>query len=126
MHETALCPNGFRVLQAPAPTRMLSTHNLRQDLNLPGSNSGPHPADFPLGSAESRAAARALLSCQPITVVDFGTLPMPLPTYEEILRDWKDEGDCYTHEQRRDSTLLRRAILKDSDAFRRIRASSPK
>jgi hypothetical protein len=84
-----------------------------------------HPADSPLGSARSRAAARALLLSQPIFVVDFGTLPMPvedLPTYEELLRDWDDQDDRYTHEERVDSTLFRSAILKDSEAFRRIKA----
>ena len=29
---------------------------------LPATHSGPRPADFPLGSLESRAAARALLT----------------------------------------------------------------
>ena len=80
------------------------------------------PGDFPLGSAASRAAARTLLLRQPITAVDFGTLPIPLPSFEEILRE--EEGDRYTHEQRRDSTVFRCAILKDSDAFRRLNASS--
>jgi hypothetical protein len=96
-----------------------------KDLILPGPNSNPHPADFPLGSAESRAAARVILSRQPIFIVDTDTLPIPsesLPTYEELLRDWKDEGDRYTHEQRRDSTLCRCAILKDSEEFRRVKA----
>jgi hypothetical protein len=82
------------------------------------------PGDFPLGSAASRAAARTILLRQPITVVDFGTLPIPLPSLEEILRDWKDESDRYTHDQRRDNTVSRCAILKDSDAFRRLNASS--
>jgi hypothetical protein len=85
-----------------------------------------HPADFPLGSAESFAAARALLSRQQIFIVDFGTLPISLVSYEEILRDWKDEGDRYTHEQMRGNTLFRCAVLKDSDCFRRIKASSTK
>ncbi len=31
---------------------------------LPATHSGPRPADFPLGSLESRAAARALLTIQ--------------------------------------------------------------
>jgi hypothetical protein len=67
-----------------------------------------------------------MLSHQPITIVDFGTLPIAfecLPSYEELLRDWKDEGDRYTHELLRDNTLHRSAILKDSNEFRRIRAS---
>jgi hypothetical protein len=58
--------------------------------------------------------------------VDFGTLPIPLPSFEEILRDWKDEGDRYTHEQRRDNTVFRCAILKDSDDFGRLNMSSAK
>ena len=82
------------------------------------------PRDFSLGSAASRAAARTLLLRQPIAVVDFVTLPIPLPSFEETLRDWKDEGDRYTQEQRRDNTVYRCAILKDSDAFRRLNASS--
>ena len=96
---------------------------------LPGSNSNARPADYPLGSAESRAAARVILSRQPIFIVDTGTLPIPfesLPSYEELLRDWKDEGDRYTHEQRRDSTLCRCAILKDSEEFRRVKEGSVK
>lgn len=32
---------------------------------LPATGSGPKPADFPLGSVESRAAARAMLSERP-------------------------------------------------------------
>jgi hypothetical protein len=99
-------------------------HNEREDWDVCGSNPIGRPADFPLGSAQSRAAARALLSRQPIFIVDFGTLPISLPSYEEILRDWKDEGDRYTHEQMRDNTLFRCAVLKDSDSFRRIKESS--
>jgi hypothetical protein len=93
------------------------------------SNSSSHPADFPLGSAESRAAARAMLSRQPIFIVDTGTLPIALeslPSYEELMRSWKDEGDRYTHEQRRDNTLFRCAIPKESDEFRRIKEGSAK
>ena len=100
-----------------------------KDLKLCDSNSRSHPADFPLGSTESRAAARALLSRQPIFVVDTGTLPIPpeeLPSYEQLMRSWKDEGDRYSHEQRRDSTLCRCAILKDSGEFRRVKAGSVK
>lgn len=90
------------------------------------SPSNPHPADFPIGSAESRAEARAILKRQPIFIVDFGTLPISMPNYEEVLRDWKDEGDRYAHEQMRDSTLFRCAILKDSNDFKRIKARSAK
>jgi hypothetical protein len=36
----------------------------RNQLTLPATNSGPRPGDFPLGSAKSRAAARALLRNQ--------------------------------------------------------------
>jgi hypothetical protein len=94
--------------------------NQSHDSSQCGSNSRPHPADFPLGSPESRAAARALLSRQPMFILDFGTLPVLLPSYEEILRNWKDEGDRYTEETMRDRTLSRRSVLKDSDAFRRL------
>jgi hypothetical protein len=65
-----------------------------------------------------------MLLHQPIFIADTGTLPIPgesLPTYEELLLDWKDEGDRYTHEQRRDNTLCRCAILKDSEEFRRVK-----
>ena len=65
-----------------------------------------------------------MLSHQPIMIVDSGTLPIfydGLPSCEELLRDWKDEGDRYTHELLRDNTLHRSAILKDSNEFRRIR-----
>lgn len=56
--------------------------------------------------------------------MDFGTLPIPyefLPTHEEILRDWKDCGDRYTHEQKRDTVLFKCTIMKDSDEFRFIK-----
>jgi hypothetical protein len=82
------------------------------------------PADFPLGSAESRAAARAMLLRRPLFVIDFDSLPIPhefLPSYEELLRDWEDEGDHYMHEMIRDDVLFRSAILKDSEAFKRIK-----
>jgi hypothetical protein len=101
-------------------------HNQLKDLNLSSWNSSPHPAVFPLGSAESRAAARTMLLRKPITIVDFGTLPLPLPSYEELLREWKDEGDRYTHEQRRDNTLFMCAIPKDSEDFRSITEGSAK
>jgi hypothetical protein len=90
-------------------------------------DSGVHPSNFPLGSVESRAAARAILSRKVVLILDFGTLPISpkfLPTYQELLQAWKDEGDRYTHEQIRGSTLSRRAILKDSDEFRRIKESA--
>jgi hypothetical protein len=95
-------------------------------LNLSCSNSSPHPADFPLGSAVSRAAARAFLSRQPITILDFGDLPFPLPSFEELLRDWKDEGDRYTEETMRGRVLFRRSILKDSDDFKRVKEGEVK
>jgi hypothetical protein len=100
--------------------------NQSPDSNRCGSNSRPRPADFPVGSPESRAAARALLSRQPIFILDFGTLPMLLPSYEEILRNWKDEGDRYTEETIRDRTLCRRSVLKDSNAFRHLTEDSVK
>ena len=105
--------------------RTQPTHNQHKDWSV-SSKSSVHPGDFPLGSAESRAAARAMLSHRPITIIDFGNLPIAfeyLPSYEELLRDWKDEGDRYAHELLRDNTLHRSAILKDSNEFRRIRAS---
>lgn len=75
-------------------------------------------------SAESRAAATAWLPRQPIFIVDFGTLPICLPSYEKILRDWKEEGDPLHHVKMRDNTLFRCAVLKDSDGFGRIKASA--
>lgn len=98
--------------------------NQSNDLNQCGFNPRPHPADFPLGSAESRAAARALLAHQPSFILDFGTLPILLHGYEEILRNWKDEGDRYTEETMRGRTLCRRSVLKDSDALRRLKEES--
>ena len=127
MPEMALYPLGFQGLREPSPSRRRGTQptpNQCKDSSVWDSNSSPHPADFPLGSAESRAAARAMLSHQPIMIVDSGTLPIfydGLPSCEELLRDWKDEGDRYTHELLRDNTLHRSAILKDSNEFRRIR-----
>jgi hypothetical protein len=87
-------------------------------------NSSAHPANFTLGTTESRAAARVMRSRQSVPVVDLGTLRILsefLPTYEELLKGWRDEGDRYTHEKTRGNTLFRCAILKDSDEFRRIR-----
>jgi hypothetical protein len=100
--------------------------NHSNDASRSGFNSRPHPADFPLGSAESRAAARALMAREPIYVLVLGTLPTLLPSYGEILRDWKDEDDRYTEETMRDRTLCRRSVLKDSDAFRRLKEASAK
>jgi len=59
-------------------------------------------------------------------VVDCHTLPISLVSYDEILRGWKDEGDRYTHEQIRNNTLFRCAVLKDSGDFKRIKSSSTK
>jgi hypothetical protein len=123
----ALYPAGFQDSKSERrieESEGKSTHNDCNNWDRSGRTQASHPADFPVGSAQSRAAARALLSCQPVFIVDFGTLPISSPSYEEILRDWKDEGDRYTHEQMRDNTLFRCAVLKDSDRFRRIKASS--
>ena len=46
---------------------------------LPATHSGPRPADFPLGSLESRAAVRALLTIQTI----------------QVNRTRKSQGDVY-------------------------------
>jgi hypothetical protein len=100
--------------------------NQNSDLNLSDSYSKLHPADFPLGTVESRAAARAVLSRQPIFILDSGTLPSALPSYEEIVRNWKDEGDRYTEEKMRGRTLFRASVLKDSDALRRLKEDSAK
>jgi hypothetical protein len=99
------------------------------ELNPSPANSSVHPANFTLGTAESRAAVRVMLSHQSVLFIDLGTLPILSefpPTYEELLKDWKDEGDRYTHDQRRDNTLFRCAILKDSDEFRSIKESAIK
>jgi hypothetical protein len=40
---------------------------------------------------------------------------MPLPSCEEVVRNWKDEGDHYTEEMMRGTTLFRSSVLKDSD-----------
>jgi hypothetical protein len=99
-------------------------NNSNEEAYLSGTDSTLRPADFPLGSVGSRAAARAMLLRRPLFVVDFDTLPIPtefLPTFEELLRDWKDDGDRYTHEMIRDDVLFRSAILKDSEAFKRIK-----
>jgi hypothetical protein len=103
--------------------KIRATYNRTSNLGPYGSNPRPRPSDFLLGSAASRAAARALLLRQPTTVVDFGTLPLPLPSFEELLGDWQDERDRYTHEQLRDNSQSRCTILKNSDEFRIIRAN---
>jgi len=132
MPETGRCPPGFRGLQVPAPSKTVKvpiTDDRHKDWNRRRLNPTTDPIDFPLGSAQSRAAAIAMLSHRAITVVDSGTLPIPyehLPSHKELLRDWKDEGDRYTHELLRENTLHRSAILKDSNEFRHIRASCGK
>jgi hypothetical protein len=91
---------------------------------LPGTDSELRPGDFPLGSPKSRAAARAMLTAPPKFILDFGTLAIDaqfLPTYEEFLRDWKDDGDRYTNEEVRAETLFRCAILKNSREMQLIR-----
>jgi hypothetical protein len=93
----------------------------------PSEDSGVHPSNFALGSAESRAAARALLSRKLVVTIDFGTLPTSsefLPTYQELLQGWKEEGDRYTHEQITGNTLFRYCVLKDSDEFKRIKENA--
>jgi hypothetical protein len=93
----------------------------------PLEDSSLHPSNFPLGSAESRAAARVILSRKLVVTVDFGTLPISsefLPSYQELLQGWKDEGDRFTHEQIIGSTLFRYSILKDSDEFKRIKENA--
>jgi hypothetical protein len=48
----------------------------REELLLPETVSGPRPGDFPVGSIESRAAARAMLKgCDITTVVIMTGLP---------------------------------------------------
>ena len=46
----------------------------REELSLPATDSGPKPGDFPVGSLESRAAARSLLERHeeeiPVRVID--------------------------------------------------------
>lgn len=92
-------------------------------------NLTPNPANFPISSTESRAAARGMLSLRPVWVINLGALPVTrefLPTYKQLLSEWQDGGDRYTHEATTDDILHRWAILKDSDDFRRIKAGSSK
>jgi hypothetical protein len=96
------------------------------------SNSEPHnelrPEDFPLGSPQSRAAARALLETREsgpkiILIVSCigGTPDERLPTYEELQREWTDAGDRFVRDKRPGGgVILRDEIKKDSRDFRRV------
>lgn len=98
--------------------------SLDEEISLWSKQLVPKAGDFPLGSSESRAAARAMLSKRPlIRSLRIGNLPVPfelLPSYEQLMRDWKDEGDCYIWEEIRGDVIIEHEVYKDSDAFRRI------
>jgi hypothetical protein len=76
------------------------------------------PGDFPIGSVQSRAAARAMFAEQVSDdfVVDMSGLPSLSPT---PLTEYVDCGECIVHEVVRDSgggrTRHRRIIRKDSE-----------
>jgi hypothetical protein len=88
------------------------------------------PGDFPIGSLESRAAARAQLDAHPYDIVamETGDLPRafgPQLDRKELLRDYEDRGDHYVKEEIRTlesgrRCLYRDTVYKDSDQYRRI------
>src|SRR5215471_19954483 len=64
MTRTAVCRSGSRTRSAqhhPTVRRIESMAKKGLSRALPASNSCAKPGDFPLGSLESRAAARAML-----------------------------------------------------------------
>ena len=61
----------------------------RTQLTLPATNSGPRPGDFPLGSAKSRAAARALLRNQQASKPRIEIVT----NVEGFNTQWQDFGD---------------------------------
>jgi hypothetical protein len=83
------------------------------------------PGDFPIGSVQSRAAARALFGerVSDDVVMDMSGLPSPFPT---SLAEYVDCG-CYiahevtcTNEGKR--TIFRRTIRKDSEEYQKALA----
>jgi len=61
----------------------------RNQLTLPATNSGPRPGDFPLNSAKSRAAARALLTNQQASKPRIEIVT----NVEGFNTQWQDFGD---------------------------------
>ena len=61
----------------------------RNQLTLPATNAGPRPGDFPLGSAKSRAAARALLRNQQASKPRIEIVT----NVEGFNTQWQDFGD---------------------------------
>jgi hypothetical protein len=80
------------------------------------------PGDFPIGSVQSRAAARAMFAEQvsDVFVVDSSGLPSLIPT---PLSEYVDYGDCIVREVIRDGgsgrTIHRRTIRKDTEEYRK-------
>ena len=70
---------------------MIDSHDKE---GLPERNFGPNPADFPVGSVESRAAARALLTRRDITCVVIMT-GLPWPYQEPVTIDLPDTVAYY-------------------------------
>jgi hypothetical protein len=80
------------------------------------------PGNFPIGSLESRAAARAIFAERVLddTVVDMSGLPALFPT---PLAEYVDRGDYIEHEVIRINngkrTIFRRVIRKDSEEYKK-------
>ena len=80
------------------------------------------PGDFPIGSVQSRAAARAMFAerVSDDAIVDMSGLPSSFPT---PLTEYVDCGDCIAHEVIRTNegtrTIFRRVIRKDSEEYRK-------
>ena len=77
---------------------MKSMKNQRVKSPLPATDSAPKPGDFPLGSVESRAAARAHVQ-QSIkgrvrtTVLFIGWHPMATPLTKASIGPWNENPD---------------------------------
>ena len=80
------------------------------------------PGDFPIGSVQSRAAARAMFAerVSDDLGVDMSGLPSLIPT---PLAEYADRGDHIEHEVIRNNegtrTIYRRVIRKDSEEYRK-------
>ena len=78
------------------------------------------PGNFPIGSLESRAAARAMFAERVLddSIVDMSGLPALFPT---PLAEYADRGDHIEHEVIRTNdgkrTIFRRVIRKDSEEY---------
>lgn len=57
------------------PKRFRSNQEAGEPKDLPATGSAPHPGNFPLGSVESRAAARAMIRPGRLRAGDKGTFP---------------------------------------------------